>query len=1096
MKNKIQKFSKGDFHNAHPDVIFQETNLVLIIGEGEVYKGSFTMRSHTEKNIRGLIYPSSFRVHFKDQGFEGNPARVEFSYDGRGLRPGHVEEGKFTVVCNGGEYELAFTAIIEKPYVLTPYGKVQSTDDFRKLAIKDYSAAARLFRSKEFYEILKYENERIFYLYDNMRKWSVGEQAMEEFLVGIKEKECIFLTLPGEGMLFEDVQESTKGTLTLAKNTWGFMPIKIEAEGEFLKVIRPDITTEDFIGNINEIEYLVRPEKLHGGRNFGALRFITPYETLIYEVEVLQNQNYDDSNQMKALLEAQIIKEYIGYIAGRIELNSWVESATEKMTALRKMDSQSEMYQLMQAHIYVLGSKMEEAKWILENYNYNRFAIGKNPVTNCYYLYLTALIRGKGNHVERVLDEIGKNYMKHQDSWPLLQMLLDLDPRYKNPMKRIEILEQQFSYENHQVLFYLEAYGCYMEKPTLLKKLGKFEMQVLNFASKHRIMTRELALYVANFASQQKNYNEALFHVLERIYKMYDEPMILNTICTLLIKGNKTQQRYFEWYQKAVDAEIKIAQLYEYYMETIEEERIRGPLPKVIFLYFMHGNSLDYKKAAFLYANLLTYDEDEDLFLNYREQMVSFTWNQLMKRHITESLRILYKRFCLEDEMNDERMKAMRDICYSYEVTTKVRNMNCILVIEMDGSIRQRIPYDAKQGAVICLYDKESRVVWESLEGRYYTDSITYETKRLFYEPRFLEMCRKYEEHTGIWEKESEKKELTFDSIRKAGIDKFDEKDIFKLCSTRIREENYQEDEFLSYLCFELFKRQQYDKITLMYLANYYCGATSDMRILWKVLKEYGIPAYKVGERMITQMVFAEDMFDEEEIFEDYYMSDSVYFRLKQAYLAYVSREFLINGKLVKDVIFDIIANEHKKKEELPDICKAAFLKYYSDKEYSAALEPVLHQMFREMCEKQIIFPYYLNYKEAWLRENQLYDKVMIEYHAKPGARVKLNYKMRQGKREELGYRSEILLPVYESIYVKQFVLFDDESINYYIQESRGKETSTTEKITLVNERNVPPAGRYGRLNVMSTMSSAKRKKAIIEYQEENRMALEVFKLY
>ena len=42
------------------------------------------------------------------------------------------------VVCSGGEYELSVTAIIEKPYVMTSYGKVQSTDDFRKLAIKDF----------------------------------------------------------------------------------------------------------------------------------------------------------------------------------------------------------------------------------------------------------------------------------------------------------------------------------------------------------------------------------------------------------------------------------------------------------------------------------------------------------------------------------------------------------------------------------------------------------------------------------------------------------------------------------------------------------------------------------------------------------------------------------------------------------------------------------------------------------------------------------------------------------------------------------------------------------------------------------------------
>ena len=127
---------------------------------------------------------------------------------------------------------------------------------------------------------------------------------------------------------------------------------------------------------------------------------------------------------------------------------------------------------------------------------------------------------------------------------------------------------------------------------------------------------------------------------------MYGEKMILNTICTLLIKGNKNQRKYFVWYQRSVEAGLKIAQLYEYYMETLDVESVRGALPKSIFLYFMHGNSLEYKKAAFLYANLLTYEVGgEDMFLSYREQMVNFTWEQLLKRHVTEHLRVLYKRF-------------------------------------------------------------------------------------------------------------------------------------------------------------------------------------------------------------------------------------------------------------------------------------------------------------------------------------------------------------------------------------------------------------------------------------------------------------------
>ena len=786
----------------------------------------------------------------------------------------------------------------------------------------------------------------------------------------------------------------------------------------------------------------------------------------------------------------------MGYIGGRIGLDDWVESATEKVAAIRKIETQSEMYQLLQAHIYVIGKKMEEAKWILENYNYNRFAIGKDPITNCYYLYLTALVRGKGPHTDRVLDEIGKTYMRHQDSWFLLYMLLHLDNRYRNPYKKLEVLEQQFEFEVHGVLFYLEAYLCYQEKPTLLKKLGKFEIQVLNFASKYRLMTKELALYVANFASQQKAYSEPLFRILERNYETYDEPMILNTICTLLIKGNKTQNKYFMWYQKAVKAKLKIAKLYEYYMLTLDTERMRGTLPRSIFLYFMHGNSLDYKKAAFLYANLLTYEEGgEEMFLEYREQMFSFTMDQLLKRHITEPLRILYKRFCTEEEMTSEHMEAMRDICHAYMVSTKVPNMKCVLVIESDGSVKQKVPYNEDEGAIIYLYDKESRIVWESIEGRHYTDSIPYETKRLFYEPRFLEMCKKYGATLGKWKETDEKEEPTFENLQIKGIEFFEEQEVFRLCSRRIREDNYAEDEFLTYLCFELFRRQQYDKVTLMYLANYFCGATADMEALWKVSRDYGIPSHKLSERIITQMLFSEDMFEEEKIFEDYYLSDNVYFRLKQAYLAYTARQYVLFGRELNRCVFDIIANECEKKEELPDICKVALLSYFSDRYYSADMASVLHMVLREMCEKQIVLPFYLKYKSAWLREVQLHDKCMVSYQAEPGSKVKIFYKIRRAGRESLGYQTETLFPVCENIYVKQFVLYADEEVNYYFEEIRENDSVSTEKAKFRNHRR-KREGKYGKLNAMIRMSPARRKQAMLDFEEEELMAQKLFKMY
>ena len=188
MKNKIKKFSKGDFRTECPEIVFPETHIRMMIGEGEVYSGSFMIQNQKEGDIRGIVYPSSFRIQCSEQGFEGNPVKVNFTYDSAGLKPCQTYHGKFPVMCNGGEYDLTFTAMIEKPFIMTSYGKIQNVEDFKRLAMKDFSEARRLFRTRQFYDVLKYEELRIKNLYDNMRKWALDEEALEEFLVGIKQK--------------------------------------------------------------------------------------------------------------------------------------------------------------------------------------------------------------------------------------------------------------------------------------------------------------------------------------------------------------------------------------------------------------------------------------------------------------------------------------------------------------------------------------------------------------------------------------------------------------------------------------------------------------------------------------------------------------------------------------------------------------------------------------------------------------------------------------------------------------------------------------------------------------------------------------------
>ena len=1095
MKNKIKRLAKGDFHIKQPEVQFPETKILMRVGEGEIYQGSFSFQNQGEETIRGLVYPSSYRVHCNEQGFDGNPVNIYFTYDGPGLVPGHVEHGKFTIVCNGGEYEIAFTAIIEKPFVMTAHGKVQSLDDFKKLAFKDFAEAEKLFRSRDFYEILKYEDKRIRVLYDNMRKWELDSQALEEFLVGCKQKEKIFLMLEEESRAFMSVEETRQETLTITKNTWGYQSFDVRTVGDFLDVEHTRVTTDEFIGNSYRLEYLIEPSALHKGSNFGLIVMESPYETLTYEVVVEKDVVRDEDYRMTDLELASITKDYLSYEAGLVDLQTWADHAVAKLKMLREKDEDKEMYRLLQAHILILQGKKEDARWILESYNYNRFAIGKNLELSSYYLFLTTQLSNDSVGQKKVAEELSKTYMKHPESWKVLCMLVNVDQEYRILSERLRVLEQQFYRGAHSILFYMEAFKCYREKSSTLKHLGEFEIQVLLFAAKHKLLTKELALYTANLASQTKQFNKHLYQVLVYAYKMYDESMILSAICTLLIKGNCVHSRYFMWYEKAVESELKIAQLYEYYMESVEPDHFRKPLPRSVYLYFMHGNMLDFQKKAFLYSNLITYeDETSEIYSHYRDEMEAFAWNQLDRRNVDDRLRIIYKRFVVESSLNTERVKALYDICHAYLITTKLNNMKYVQVIGENGTVTQRIPY-TENGAQVFLYAKTDRIVWEGKDGRHYMDSIPYDSKRLFYELQYMDICRKHLSSMFESARVEEERELDLDYVRETGVEKFRSEELFALCSKTIRENNYAGDDFLTYLCYELFRDGEYDKVLLTYLAKYYCGATLDMKKLWSVAKEYEVHTHELSERILTQMLYSEDLFGEVAIFEDYY-AEGAYFRLQQAYLVYVSREYVVEERKIQKSIIDVICREYDKGEDTADICKIAVLKYYATRSYDEMVRKILKSFLQQLCGRQIYFPFFLNYEEDWLKELQLWDKTMIEYHGQPGSRVILYYQLQTGTGGEMEYSTEVVMPMYDNIYVKKFVLYANETLKYYFKETIDGNTYRSEKETCSKMTKSGMSGRYGRLNDIMECPEEKRLRSMQNYAAEDKMAQEFFVQY
>ena len=369
-----------------------------------------------------------------------------------------------------------------------------------------------------------------------------------------------------------------------------------------------------------------------------------------------------------------------------------------------------------------------------------------------------------------------------------------------------------------------------------------------------------------------------------------------------------------------------------------------------------------------------------------------------------------------------------------------------------------------------------------------------YESRRLFYELRYMDMCRKYINGLKLNREEEEAEELTLEIVRERGLEKYNDTELLTLCSKIIRENNYENDDFLTYVCFELFKKRQYDKVILTYLATYYCGATIEMKQLWREAKEYEVHTHKLAERILTQMLFAEEIFGEAAIFEDYY-AEGAYFRLQQAYLAYMSREYVTEERKISKSVIDIICREYEKGEEVIDICKIAVLKYYSVRDYKNARKTV-KQFLQELCGKQIYFPFYLSYEKEWLIELQLWDKTLIEYKGQKGSRIMLYYQLQKGVDENTDYSTEVLTPMYENIYVKKFVLFANEKLKYYFKETIDGNSYRSDKEECSKEFEKGESGRYGRLNDILISEGAERESRMKAYSQEDAIAAHMFEQY
>ena len=625
MKKQIEQLLSGKFKYDQPQLLFSKDKLSITLEAGKTMRGELYLGTEDNDNIKGYITSSDRRFVPGSSRFSGTMVCVPYGADGTGMQPGEVCTGWLCVTSNVGEYKIPFSIEAKQNEEQDFLKEIKDIETFKKIAEEDFKTAYRLFKKPSFAAVMEKADNKQKSLYVGLSATATNYQNLEEFLIGLGEKEPVSVSLKTTSAEFFGLRESIQESFDIHKNGWGYLRLEIESTAEFLEPERHVITQEEFIGSSCRINYIVHTDKIQKGNQIGEIIVRSPYQELVYHVTASRGARIRvDLNIEEKRRRAALVRDYIDYREEKTDFRTWADKAHKALEKLHQSGNEYPEYHLFEAYLAYLEDNQSLAKEILKFCQSKEFTRDELEEAGIY-LYLCTMVglyRDKGQALQKV-----QNFFRQRsDSFQLLWILLQMDPTYQNsPSMALFMMEELYEKGCTSPLLYLEAWNWISRDISNLHRLSPFWMQVFHYAGRRGFLTEELVMRLAYLSGYEKKFYGCLYKALAAGYDKFPSDDVLEAICKYVMKGDPRKPVYFRWFSLAVQRGLRITRLYEYYMETMDIS-YRRQLPKPLLMYFAYNdNSLGDARKAYVYASVVTYkDRDPQTYDSYKDTMKRF----------------------------------------------------------------------------------------------------------------------------------------------------------------------------------------------------------------------------------------------------------------------------------------------------------------------------------------------------------------------------------------------------------------------------------------------------------------------------------------
>ncbi len=749
MQDTINRILDGNFEVNQGSLSFSCTKLDCTISQRADYEGSFRIKSEEGSYTDGRIYTTDIRMECLTPTFSGNDEEIRFCFHGSELAPGETVRGNFQIISNQGEYSLPFSVGMSVLTLESSVGTIKNLFHFANLAKSSFTEAVKLFYSASFEQILTGNDAQYLEVYRHLSAMPGNEQNVEEFLIHINKKQKVdYLTeekeicLEAAGNFLEVLEKD----LHIIRNGWGHTRLWIALEGKFLFTEKEELNDDDFLGNRCRLPVFIDGSQCRSGYNYGKIILSNSFTYLEIPVRVRVGEysGLRSADNSRKRMTQKLVELYIGFRLKKLSLNHWIRETGRLVERMVIVDDNDLAPKLFHIQLMITEEKYNEVDWMLHHVAEIMEGESVWDVYRAYYLYLTTLVRRNEQYTAEITEEVAYLYRRSGECWQIAWLLLYLSKEYnRSALARMAFIQAQFEKGCRSPILYLEALALINNNPTLLRKLDRFELQILYFGTRYQTINSDVIEQLLYLCGKKREYEPVLLKILIALCEKKTDSRLVQEICALLIKGGKTGPKYEPWYRKGVELQLRITNLYEYFMMSLDLEQ-EAVIPKTALLYFHYQNNLGYEYTAYLYHYILTHaDKLADMVINYRAKMEQFVMEQIAKEHINSHLAELYRQILTPDMVNEYNARALSKLVFAYQVQVRDGRIRKVIVREPGRAKATEVSL-VNGTAWVPIYHPEHALGFCDAAGNRYTKSVDCTLTQLMQPGQYLEALSVY----------------------------------------------------------------------------------------------------------------------------------------------------------------------------------------------------------------------------------------------------------------------------------------------------------------------------------------------------------------